>query len=134
VSEQVLAPVRDVFREIATTVVPEAVTLDAAGWTEAEALIEAALVSRPPSVHRQLRLLVRVIDALPLLRYGRRFTALDDDRRALFLGALQDAPLLLLRRGIWGLRTLIMLGYYARPAAAVEIGYRASPKGWEVRL
>ena len=46
---------------------------------------------------------------------------------------MQDAPLLLLRRGFWGLRTLIFMGYYGRDAARDAIGYRADPRGWEIR-
>ncbi len=38
-----------------------------------------------------------------------------------------------LRRGFWGLRTLALMGYYARPAAAASVGYHADPRGWEAR-
>jgi glucose/arabinose dehydrogenase len=54
-------------------------------------------------------------------------------RRVALLTGLQDAVWPLLRRGIWGLRTLAFLGYYTRPAAAASIGYRADPGGWEAR-
>ena len=70
---------------------------------------------------------------LPVLRYGRPFIALDADQRARVLAWFQDSPLLLVRRGVWGLRTLVMLGYYSRPIAAAQIGYRASALGWEAR-
>ena len=129
----VLAAVRPVFRAIATTVVPEAASLDADGWMELERIVEQALTSRPPRLQRQLVILIRAIEWLPLLRYGRRFTQLEGERRARVLAALQDSPLLLLRRGFWGLRTLALMGYYARPTAAASIGYRADPRGWEAR-
>ena len=51
--------------------------------------------------------------------------ALAGRAHALSLRASSTLPLLLLRRGFWGLRTLVFLGYYARPEAAAEIGYRA---------
>ena len=107
--------------------------LDAAGWAAVEQIIERALASRPPALRRQLRLFLHALEWLPFLYYGRRFTALDPVRRSRFLQRIQDAPLLLVRRGVWGLRTLILLGYYGRPAAAAEIGYRADPRGWEAR-
>lgn len=129
----VLAAVRPAFRAIATTVVPEAASLDADGWMELERIVEQALASRPPRLQRQLVILIRAIEWLPLLRYGRRFTQLEGERRARVLVALQESPLLLLRRGFWGLRTLALMGYYARPAAAASIGYRADPRGWEAR-
>lgn len=127
------APVRDSFRALARTIVPEATALDDAEWTEVERIIEQGLASRPASVRRQLRVLVRALDLIPLLRYGRTFRALDGDRRTRFLLGVQDAPLLLLRRGFWGLRTLVFMGYYGRPAAAAAIGYRADRRGWEAR-
>jgi len=129
----VLAAVRPAFRAIAATVIPEAATLDADGWMQGERIVEQALALRPPRLQRQLVTLIRAIEWLPLLRYGRRFTGLDPRRRALVLDALQNAPLLLLRRGFWGLRTLALMGYYARPADAASIGYRADPRGWEAR-
>ena len=129
----VLPSVRAQFRAIATAVVPEAASLDDAAWAEAEGLIERTLAGRPPALRRQLTMLIRAIDLLPLLRYGRRFTELDAARRTRVLLAFQDSPLLLLRRGLWGIRTLAMLGYYARPAAYAAMGYRADTRGWEAR-
>ncbi len=83
---------------------------------------------------RQLGLLFRVIELLPLLRFGRPFTKLGAAERTRFLAALEDAPLLLLRRGFWGLRTLVYLGYYARPEAGRGDRVRRRPaRGWEAR-
>jgi hypothetical protein len=131
--DSVLSPVRGAFRAIARTIVPEAAMLDESAWAEAEAIIEQALSTRPRRMRRQLRTLIHLIDVLPMLRFGRRFTALDAERRARVLDTLSRAPALLLRRGVWGLRTLVFMGYYARPAAYGEIGYRADPRGWGAR-
>jgi hypothetical protein len=125
--------VRDTFRAIAVTVVPEASALDEAGWDAFETLVEKTLAPRPPAIKRQLVLFVRAIEHLPRLRFGRRFTTLSPDERSRFLSGLERAPVLLLRRGFWGLRTLVFLGYYARPEAAALIGYRADARGWEAR-
>ncbi|MFI5213967.1 MAG: hypothetical protein ACHQU8_05455 [Gemmatimonadales bacterium] len=132
-SAPVLPPVHAAFRAIALTVVPEAAALEGAEWLAVEGIVESALALRPVSVRRQLRLLIRVIDVLPLLRYGRRFTALDPASRLAFLSAMQRFPILLVRRGVWGLRTLVFMGYYARPEAGAAIGYRANARGWEAR-
>ncbi|HEY8375069.1 MAG TPA: gluconate 2-dehydrogenase subunit 3 family protein [Nannocystis sp.] len=129
----VLAPVRPAFRAVATTIVPEAASLTEDDWAEVERIIEDALAARPPALRRQLQTLIRVIQLRPLLLYGRTFTALDPARRTLVLRRFENAPLLLLRRGFWGLRTLVLMGYYARPAAAKEIGYCADPRGWDAR-
>ena len=129
--DSVLSPVRETFRAIAATVVPEAASLDEYAWTDLEELVESTLAPRPAAIRRQLRLFVRVIDLIPILRFGRRFRSLDVDRRARVLSSLQSSPFLLLRRGFWGLRTLVFLGYYARSEARAEIGYNAGLRGWE---
>lgn len=125
-----LLRVRPTFRALAAAIVPEAERLAADGWSELERVVEEALAARPTGLRRQLVLFIRLLEWLPLLRYGRRFTRLDRRRRARFLAMVEDAPLLLARRGFWGLRTLVMMGYYARPDAAAEIGYRAHLRGW----
>lgn len=122
--------VRSAFRAVAATVVPEAVRLDEKGWLELERIIGDALEAKPAGLRRQLLLFIRALDVLPLFRYGRTFQGLDPSRRNLFLLGIQDAPLLLLRRGFWGLRTLIFMGYYGREEGRIETGYRADPRGW----
>jgi len=82
-------------------------------------------------LHRQIRLLLRLIQWLPVLRFGRPFTSLDNSSRAQFLAGLQNSRVDRLRVGFWGLRTLVMLGYYGRPAAAAKIGYNPHRSGWE---
>ena len=132
-TEAVLAPVRPAFRAIAATIVPEAGALADADWARLEAIVEDALSQRTAKVRRQIVLLIRIIDVLPRLTTGRRFRDLDAARRLAFLDRLQHAPVLLLRRGVWGIRTLVYMGYYARPEAAAAIGYRADARGWEAR-
>lgn len=123
--------VRTIFRAVATTVVPEAIQLEERAWIELEQIIGAALEAKPPGLRRQLTFFVRALDVLPIFLYGRTFQGLDPVRRNAFLLGIQDAPLLLLRRGFWGLRTLIFMGYYGREAGRFETGYRADPRGWE---
>lgn len=122
-----------VLRAIGVTVVPEAAQLDEQQWVALEAIVLGALTPRPRALQRQLIILVRAIQWLAVLRYGRRFTALDPARRTRFLEQLQNAPVLLVRRGIWGLRTLLLMGYYGRAAGGRAIGYRADPRGWKAR-
>ncbi|MGH7568449.1 MAG: hypothetical protein ACREL9_05685 [Gemmatimonadales bacterium] len=124
---------RRVFRAVGTVVVPEASRLDDRGWDGLERIVDRALAARPARMRRQFGILLLLLQWLPLLRYGRSLTALDPTRRARFLAAIQDARLLLLRRGFWGLRTLILMGYYARPDASREIGYRGHRGGWAAR-
>ncbi len=128
-----LSSQRDTFRAITMSVVPEAAELDAGQWEEAERIIARAIAARPRRLQRQLALLIRCLEWIPLLRYGRRLSRLDPARRAKFLDSLHTSRLLLVRRGVWGLRTLALMAYYGRPAAVSAIGYRADPRGWEAR-
>jgi hypothetical protein len=127
----VLAPLGPVFRAVVTTVVPEAAALDETGWSDLEAVAENLLRDRPAALHRQLRFFLRFIQWLPIIRYARPFTALDQAQRTRVLTHLQNDPIQLVRVGFWGLRTIVLAGYYARPEAAQSIGYGASPRGWE---
>jgi hypothetical protein len=130
-SRSVLAPVRAVFRAVVVTVVPAANQLDEPSWLALEALVKDALEIRPPALRRQLQLFLRAIEWLPLMRYGRTFTGLEDEQRCRVLRYLQDHPVERIRCGFWGLRTLAFLGYYGRPEGAHAIGYRPDPRGWE---
>ena len=132
-SPATLSSVRHVLRAVATTVVPESAYLDQRGWTEFETVIADALAQRDERVRRQLTALLRLVQVLPLTRYGQPFTRLTSKRRTTFLESIERSPVTLIRRGFWGLRTLIYMGYYTRDDIAAAIGYRAHPSGWAAR-
>ena len=98
-----------------------------------ETVIEHAMAGRPAGVRRQLVLFVRLVDGASLVRYGRRLHALPVDRCTRLLEGLSRCPLLLVRRGVWGLRTLVQMGWYGQPGVQKAIGYRAHASGWEAR-
>ena len=120
-----------IFRAVVTTIVPESASLDAKGWRDLEIVVESLLRDRPERLKRQLRLFLRLIQWLPVVRYGRPFTSLDGISRTRVLAHLQNDPIQKVRVGFWGLRTIVLAGYYARPEAAQSIGYAASARGWE---
>lgn len=124
---------RAVFRAVATTVVPESTALAAEEWVEFDGIVEGALAGRPETLRKQLVLFIRALEALPVARYATRFSKLDAARRRVVLTSLQNSRVAAIRRGFWGLRTLILMGYYARAAASAEIGYRAATGGWAAR-
>jgi len=126
-----LSSVRPILRAVVCTVVPEASALDDKAWVELEGLVEAAIRERSPGLKRRLRFFLRLIQWLPLVRYGRPFTLLKPAEREHFLSYLQDHRIERLRVGFWGLRTLALLGYYGRPEAVKAIGYAADARGWE---
>jgi hypothetical protein len=131
--EHVLDPVRPVFRAVAAAMVPELRSVGPSFWSELETEVERALAERPQSMQRQFASFLRLLDWWSLARYGRRLTKLDDTRCGALLHALERHPFLLIRRGIWGVRTLVFLGYYTRSDVASFIGYRAHRDGWSAR-
>ena len=126
-------PLRQALRPLAISFVPEIAGATAAEWSALEERIAQALAARPAAMRRQLGLFVRVLQAASRIRYGTGLAALDSGRRTALLEAFAGSPLLLFRRGIWGLRTLVMLGWYTQPSVVSALGYRASPAGWEAR-
>ncbi len=132
-SGSVLAPVRATFRAVAEAVVREAASLSPEGWRELEAQVETALASRPEAMQRQLVTFLRVIEYLPLLKHFRRFSRLSLNARTGILRGFESSTRPLFRRGMWGLRTLVFLGYYTRDDVQGALGYRAHADGWSAR-
>ncbi len=120
-----------IFRAVVSTIVPESAALDNQGWQDLDRVVEGLLRGRPESLQRQLRMYLGAIQWLPVVRYGRPFTRLNPGARARVLEHLQNDRIQKIRVGFWGLRTIVLAGYYGRPDAARAIGYTASPRGWE---
>jgi hypothetical protein len=126
----VLSSQRGPLRAIASVVLPTPDALDEEGWERAEAVMEHALAPRPEGVKKQVQLFLRLVNVLPVVTTGRTLQKLSLKRRAAFLQRLQRSPLLPVRRGFWGVRTLIFMGYYTQDSVRKGIGYRADPWGW----
>lgn len=133
VSANLPASVRPAFRALAETFIPEIAGATPEAWDRLEAVVASALDERPPAMQRQVLLFIRVLNGLSRLRFGRALPALDLARRTALLEGLSKSPVLLVRRGVWGLRTLVQMGYYTQPEVQSAIGYRATAAGWEAR-
>ena len=103
--------------------------LDKRSRAEARRIIAGAIASRPPAVRRQLGVFLNVLRYGPVLRYGRPFERLSPAQQDAVLGWFLDAPAPRLRRGVWGVKTLIYMGYYGRPEVGDEIAYHPSRSG-----
>ena len=121
------------LRSIAEVVVPETRTMSADEWSEFGEIITAALAKRPAAMRRQLDLFLTILNLLCLFRQRRSLPALSLEQRAAFLAGIESSRLLLFRRGFWGIRTLVFMGYYARAACAPQLGYAAHARGWQQR-
>ncbi len=128
-----LDPVLREFRAVARAVAPLTGDFDARAWSEAEAVVAEGLAERPAKMIAQVRLFLRVLDLLALLRHARRLRSLPPEKTLGLLGALERSPLLLLRRGVWGVRTLAFMGAHTQPDVADALGYRGDPAGWDAR-
>ena len=109
---------RSLIRAVASTVVPDASELDEAGWAELERIVEVSVKERPPPIQRRFRVFLRLIEWTAVLRYGRPFTSLDTERRAIWLRRFENHSIRVIRLGFWGLKTLVLMGYYGQPAVA----------------
>jgi len=92
-------------------------------------LIDETLASRTPAMRRQLGLFLAAMRWLPCLRYLRPLDRLDGSRQDVALRWFQNHPLQIVRGGFWGVRTLVLLGYYGQPGAGPSIRYTPSLDG-----
>ena len=128
-----LAPARSAFRAVARAVAPAAAELDEVAWMRGEARVEKALADRPAQVRRQVVLFLRVLGLLSWLRFGRSLDRLSAPRAYTLLAMMERSPLLLFRRGVWGIRTLAFMAVYGQDELRRGIGYAAAAGGWEAR-
>jgi len=90
------------------------------------ALIDRTLGDRGESVRRKLATFLAVLRWAPVVRYGKTFPELTPARQDAVLRWFESAPVTLLRQGLWGLKSMVFLGYYGRAEAWEEIGYAPS--------
>ena len=116
---------------VAERIVPEIAGLDAQTRAEVVGTVDRALAERPRSLRFQFRAFLFVLRWLPALRYGAPLDRLTPARQDRVLRAFQDSPVPRLRSGLWGIKTLIFMGYYGRPEVWPRIGYAPVPEGNE---
>ena len=124
---------REILRGLAPVFVPEVETASAVQWAALEATIAHAVAQRPPGIQRQLGWFLRLLAVAAYVRFRRPLARISLVDRSRLLERLSRSPLLPVRRGVWGLRTLVMLGWYSQPEVSSAIGYRARPEGWSAR-
>lgn len=108
---------------IARRLVPELDGLDAEGRRAFHEIVDHALAARPAPVRRQIAIFLGVVDRAPVLRWGQTFRTLDGERQDRVLRWFQDGPIGLFRSGLWGLKTLVFMGYYGQPPIGTSTGW-----------
>lgn len=122
-----LEPAKEQFLlTLARRVVPEVVELDERGLGHLTAIIDRALGDRPEEMRTKFATFLGVLRWAPMLRYGAPFDRLRPDRQDAVLRWFENAPVGLLRQGLWGLKSMVFMGYYGRAEAWDEIGYAPS--------
>lgn len=125
-----LLPIADRLRPFVETFVPATHDLDPDRYAALVAHVDARLATEPPALTRQLVVLVTLLHFMPIFRHLRTFSRLSPSERQRFLEHVQDGPIGPLRVGVWGLRTLVFLGWYADPEVGRTLGWHAHPRGW----
>jgi hypothetical protein len=111
------------FQLVAASITPEVAALDDDGRARMNAIVDTALLDRDAATRSQLGTFLDVIRLAPVVRFGRTFDGLDRDRRDRVLRWFESCPVSLLRKGFWGLKALVFMGYYGQPENWKEIGY-----------
>jgi hypothetical protein len=108
---------------LAARIVPESAELDAAGAARFFGIIDDALQNRGPAVRRQFGVFLGLLRWAPLFRYGAPFEKLRPERQDAVLRWFEDCPAGLPRKGFWGLKTMVFMGYYGQPETNGLVGY-----------
>ena len=130
-SQGVLAPLARQIQPVLATFVPATSSLSVADLAPVLARVDDRLRQEPAALQRQIRMFVRILWWLPLLTHRRTMGGLSAEQRLKLLNWLQDCPVTKLRLGVWGLRTLLFLGWYGDPAVQARLGYRPNVGGWD---
>lgn len=125
-----LSPEKAEFlQELAARIVPETAELDGAGLSRFFGIIDGALLDRPASVRRQFATFLGVVRWVSLLRYGGPLETLRAERQDAVLRWFEDCPVSLLRKGFWGLKAMVFMGYYGQPETNGLVGYAPEMDG-----
>lgn len=114
---------------LARRVVPESEGMDPQAQSKFLSIIETALASRPSAMRRQVGLFLAILRWLPALRYGVPLDRLTSDRQDAALRWFQGFPVALVRKGFWGIKAMIFMGYYGRPEVGEQLHYVPSRTG-----
>jgi hypothetical protein len=108
---------------LAARIVPETTELDATGLGRFFGIIDGALLNRPAPVRRQFATFLGLLRWAPVARYGSPLDMLRAERQDAVLRWFEDCPVGLFRKGFWGLKAMVFMGYYGQPETNELVGY-----------
>lgn len=86
-------------------------------------IVDRYLAEAEPNLKKRFWLFLRALEWGSLLLFGRRFSKLDARRARAYLRLIERNPVALLRQGFWGLKTMVLFGYYTRAEVWPHIRY-----------
>jgi hypothetical protein len=119
---------------LAARIVPESAGAPPQVTEPLLAAFDEELRPRPRLQQFEFKLLLFAIRWMTVPFTLHRFERLPGERQDRWLGFLENAPLTLLRVGIWGLKTLVFLGYYTQDGVLRRIVYVPSKEEGNVLL
>lgn len=114
---------------LASRVVPESSGMDEESQGRFLAIVDQFLDRRPWSLRLGLKVFLGLLKWAPVLRYGAAWDRLPARQRDLVLSWFQDSRWAAVRRGFWGVRTLVFLGYYGQAELWERFGYKPLRRG-----
>jgi hypothetical protein len=111
------------FRSAAAVIVPEDSGSPGGAADDVIQIADRMFARRPAADRKLFATFLRVLEGLPLLRYGRPFSRLSLDQRAAVLGWFENNRVARLRQGFFGVKTFVLMGYYGSPSRFEELGY-----------
>jgi hypothetical protein len=119
---------------LAARIVPESAGAPPQVTEPLLAAVDEELRPRPRLQQLEFKLLLFAIRWMTVPFTLHRFERLPGERQDRWLSFLENAPLTPLRVGIWGLKTLVFLGYYTQDGVLQRIVYVPSKEEGNVRL
>jgi len=100
---------------LARRIVPEIAELGADEQWGVVRVIDGALAARPRALQFQIKFFLRMIQFSTLPWHGKSLNRLAPELQDRWLHRFQDSPIPRIRTGMWGLKTLVFMGYYGNP-------------------
>ena len=117
------------LQALASRIVPETTELDGSGLGRFFGIIDKALLDRPPEVRQQFATFLGLVRWAPVFRYGSPLEKLRSEKQDAVLRWFEDCPVGPLRKGFWGLKAMVFMGYYGQPETNALVGYAPERDG-----
>jgi len=120
------------FMSVARVIAPGTADLNEAGKDKFKAIIVWGISDKPAFVRNGFLFFLFVLKWMTLPFFFRTYDHVSLKWQTRILRMLESFPVRLVRTGIWGLKTLVFMGYYGQTDVAERLGYKPSFEGNEV--